>query len=85
MARKPKKYSLEFKIQAIKDYKAGKGSLRNICKKYGIKDHKHYESGFDAIMAKRIQKALRRQRRDLYDQRQKNNTGRTCSDCSLLH
>ena len=40
MARKPRKYSREFKIQAIEDYKAGKGSLRNICKKYGIKDHK---------------------------------------------
>ena len=40
MARKPRKYSPEFKIQAIEDYKAGKGSLRNICKKYGIKDHK---------------------------------------------
>ena len=40
MARKLRKYSPEFKIQAIEDYKAGKGSLRNICKKYGIKDHK---------------------------------------------
>ena len=40
MARKPRKYSPEFKIQAIEDYKSGKGNLRNICKKYGIKDHK---------------------------------------------
>ena len=40
MARKPKKYSPEIKMKAIEDYQAGKGSLRRICKKYGIKDHK---------------------------------------------
>ena len=40
MARKPRKYSPEFKVQAVEDYKAGKDSLRSICKKYGIKDHK---------------------------------------------
>ena len=40
MARKPKKYSPEIKMRAIEDYKSGKGSLRVICKKYGIKDHK---------------------------------------------
>ena len=40
MARKPKKYSLEIKMKAIEDYQSGKGSLRSICKKYGIKDHK---------------------------------------------
>ena len=40
MARKVKKYSPEIKIQAVEDYKAGKGSLRILCKKYGIKDHK---------------------------------------------
>ena len=40
MARKPKKYSPEIKMKAIEDYQSGKGSLRSICKKYGIKDHK---------------------------------------------
>ena len=40
MARKPKKYSPEIKMKAIEDYQAGKGSLRRICKKYEIKDHK---------------------------------------------
>ena len=40
MARKRKKYSPEVKVQVVEDYKAGKGSLRSICKKYGIKDHK---------------------------------------------
>ena len=40
MARKPKKYSPEIKMRAIEDYKSGKGSLRVICKKYGIKEHK---------------------------------------------
>ena len=40
MARQPRKYSPELKRQAVEDYKAGKGSLRSICKKYGIKDHK---------------------------------------------
>ena len=40
MARKPRKYSPEFKVQAVEDYKAGKDSLRSICKKYGIQDHK---------------------------------------------
>lgn len=39
MARKShknKKYSKEMKLQAIQDYLAGKGSQREICKKYGI-------------------------------------------------
>jgi len=40
MARKVKQYSPEVKMQAVEDYKAGKGSLRILCKKYGIKDHK---------------------------------------------
>ena len=40
MARKRKKYSPEVKVQVVEEYKAGKGSLRSICKKYGIKDHK---------------------------------------------
>ncbi len=40
MARKRKKNSPEDKVQVEEEYKAGKGSLRNICKKYGIKDHK---------------------------------------------
>lgn len=38
MTRKLKKYSTELKHQAVQDYLAGKGSLRNICKAYGIKD-----------------------------------------------
>ena len=38
MARKLKKYSPELKQQAVQDYISGHGSLRNICKKYGIKD-----------------------------------------------
>ena len=40
MARKRKKYSPEVKVQVVEEYKAGIGSLRSICKKYGIKDHK---------------------------------------------
>ena len=40
MARKRKKYNPEVKVQVVEEYKAGKGSLRSICKKYGIKDHK---------------------------------------------
>ena len=40
MARKRKKYSPEVKVQVVEEYKAGKGSLRSICKKYGIKDKK---------------------------------------------
>ena len=40
MARKPKKYSSEIKMLAVEEYKSGQGSLRVICKKYGIKDHK---------------------------------------------
>ena len=38
MARKLKKYSRELKQQAVEDYLTGKGSLRKICKEYGIKD-----------------------------------------------
>ena len=40
MSRKRNKYSAELKLQAVQDYLAGKGSLRKICKKYGIPDHK---------------------------------------------
>ena len=40
MSRKRNKYSAELKQQAVHDYLAGKGSLRKICKKYGIPDHK---------------------------------------------
>lgn len=35
-----KKYSKELKIQAVTDYLSGKGSQREICKKYKIKDRK---------------------------------------------
>ena len=38
-SHKNKKYSIELKIQAVKDYISGQGSLREICKKYGILDH----------------------------------------------
>ena len=40
MSKKRNKYSAELKLQAVQDYIAGKGSLRIICKKYGIPDHK---------------------------------------------
>ena len=40
MSRKRNKYSAELKLQVVQDYLAGKGSLRKICKKYGIPDHK---------------------------------------------
>ena len=36
--RKQNKYSIELKHQAVTDYLAGKGSLREICRKYGVKD-----------------------------------------------
>jgi len=37
--RKNKKYRCELKIQAVTDYLTGKGSLRDICKKYEILDN----------------------------------------------
>ena len=40
MSRKRNKYSAELKLRAVQDYLSGKGSLRKICKKYGIPDHK---------------------------------------------
>ena len=36
--RKNKKYSIEFKIQAVEAYLRGEGSLREICKKHEISD-----------------------------------------------
>ena len=36
--RRNKKYSVELKLQAVQDYLNGGGSLREICKKYEIKD-----------------------------------------------
>ena len=35
-AQKNKKYSAELKIQAVEEYLTGKGSQREICRKYGI-------------------------------------------------
>ena len=40
MSKKRRKYCAEFKLQAVQEYLAGKGSLRKICRKYGIPDHK---------------------------------------------
>ena len=40
MSKKRKKYYAEFKLQAVQEYLAGKGSLRKICRKYEIPDHK---------------------------------------------
>ena len=37
---KKKRYSRELKIQAVQSYQNGEGSLRAVCKKYGIKDNK---------------------------------------------
>ena len=37
---KNKAYSAELKLQAVQDYLAGKGSQREICRKYGIPAHK---------------------------------------------
>ena len=41
--RKNKKYSAELKIQAVRKYLSGKGSQREICKKYGILRHKQLQ------------------------------------------
>ena len=38
LKRKQKKYSAELKLQAVQDYLTDKGSLRQICRQYGIKD-----------------------------------------------
>ena len=38
--RKNKKYSAEIKLEAVQSYQNGEGSLRAVCKKYGIKDKK---------------------------------------------
>ena len=40
MSRERKKYSSELKRQAVQDYLEGKGSLRQLCKQYGISDKK---------------------------------------------
>ena len=38
MVRKLRKYSPELKQQAVQDYLTGKGSLRQLCRQYEIKD-----------------------------------------------
>ena len=38
ITHKNKKYSVELKIQAVQSYQNGEGSLREICRKYGISD-----------------------------------------------
>ena len=39
-SHKNKVYSAELKLQAIQDYLTGKGSLRQICKQYEIRDNR---------------------------------------------
>ena len=39
-SHKNKSYSAELKLHAVQDYLAGKGSLRQICKQYEIKDNR---------------------------------------------
>lgn len=39
-SHKNKAYSAELKLQAVQDYLAGKGSLRQICKQYDISEKK---------------------------------------------
>ena len=42
--RKQKKYSSELKLLAVQDYLSGKGSLRSICKKYGVVNKKQLQN-----------------------------------------
>ena len=39
MARERKKYSSELKHEVVQDYLEGNGSLRKLCKQYGILNH----------------------------------------------
>ena len=39
-SHKNKKYSPELKVAAVQAYLAGEGSLREICRKHGIKDNR---------------------------------------------
>jgi len=38
--KKNNRYSAELKLQAVQDYLGGNGSLRDACRKYGIKGKK---------------------------------------------
>ena len=38
ITHKNKKYSVELKMQAVQSYQNGEGSLREICRKYGMSD-----------------------------------------------
>jgi len=44
MSRKNRVYSRALKQQAVQDYLSGKGSLRSICKKYGIVNKKQLQN-----------------------------------------
>ena len=43
-SHKNKVYSAELKLQAVQDYLSGKGSLRSICKRYGILNKKQLQN-----------------------------------------
>ena len=43
--RKAHTYSPELKLQAVQDYLAGEGSLRDVSTKYGLRDKKRFEVG----------------------------------------
>ena len=45
MPRKNESYLAELKYQAVGDCLSGEGSLREICKKYGIRDNIRYKTG----------------------------------------
>ena len=58
MSRKNRVYSRALKQQAVQDYLSGKGSLRSICKKYGILNKKSgcndYRAGWYYYTGKEI-------------------------------
>ena len=43
-SHKNKVYSAELKLQAVQDYLSGKGSLRQICRKYEVKDKRQLQN-----------------------------------------
>ena len=84
--RKNKKYSIEFKLQAVEAYLRGEGSLATLSKRFEIvhkETLREWVLWYNGRRKNRVRSSAKG--RDLYDQGKKDHTRRASRDSSILH
>ena len=74
MSRKEKSYSAELKYQAVSDYLSGKGSLREICRKYKIRSTRQLRNWIKMYNSHRELRPSRGRGSDIYMTKGRNTT-----------